>query len=300
MNNPTKGLTGSIVAIVTPMREDKSIDYEALARLIEWHVLEGTQGICVAGTTGESATLSVDEHTQVCAFTVAQVRGRVPVIAGAGANSTSEAVELTQMAKRIGASATLQVAPYYVRPTQEGQYQHFTRIAEAVDLPLLLYNVPARTGVDIELATTLRLAQVDGVAGLKDATGSIERASEILHARPNGFGLYSGDDATAAALMLLGGDGTISVTANVAPTLMAGLCEAARTGDARAAAHLHLQLMPLHKSLFIESSPSPTKWALAQLEKVEAHCRLPLLSLSETAQPQVLRAMQEAGLFTPR
>lgn len=292
-------LKGSIVAIVTPMHEDKSVDYDALSRLIEWHIAEGSHGICVVGTTGESATLSMEEHGDVCSFTVARVGKRIPVIVGAGANSTSEAIELTEMARRIGADATLQVAPYYVRPTQEGLYQHFTCIAESVDIPMVIYNVPARTGVDIELNTTLRLAQVDGIDGIKDATGSIERASEILRHRPKSFRLYSGDDATAAALMLLGGEGVISVTANVAPRYMAQLCDHALSGDAKSAAHVHLQLMPLHTTLFVESSPAPTKWALSKLDLIEPHCRLPLLCLSEAARPSLFLAMQEARLLIP-
>ncbi|KTB58605.1 MULTISPECIES: 4-hydroxy-tetrahydrodipicolinate synthase [Pseudomonas] len=289
-------LAGSIVAVVTPMLENGGVDYESLARLIEWHIAEGTHGLCVVGTTGESAMLSVEEHIDVCAFAVRQVASRVPVIAGAGANSTSEAIELTALAKKIGADAALHIAPYYVRPTQEGMFQHFRAVAQAVDLPIVLYNVPARTGVDIGLELTLKLACEPSIIGIKDATGSIERASEILRYRPSGFSLYSGDDPTAAALMLLGGEGTISVTANVAPHLMAQLCERALAGEAKAASALNLQLMPLHQALFIESSPSPTKWALGELGLIKPHCRLPLVPLSEKARPVLASAMRDAGI----
>src|SRR6478672_6797693 len=258
-------IVGSIVALVTPMHEDGSIDYDGLRSLIDWHIAEGTACIGVVGTTGESATVSVAEHREVIRVAVEHARGRIPIMAGAGANSTLEAIELSQYAKEVGADCTLQVVPYYNKPSQEGIYRHFAKIAESVDIPMVLYNVPGRTVADMQHDTVVRLAQVPGIVGIKEATGSIERAGWLLRAVPKAFSVYSGDDSTAVALMLLGGHGNISVTANVAPRLMHELCDAALAGDARRATELHLKLLPLHKQLFCEPSPAPSKWALSQL-----------------------------------
>src|SRR4051812_20190188 len=260
-----KPITGSIVALVTPMHEDGRVDDAALRRLIDWHIAEGTQCIGVVGTTGESPTVSVEEHCEIIRLTVEHVRGRVPVMAGAGGNSTAEAIELSRYALKVGADCTLSVVPYYNRPAQEGIYRHFVAIAEAVDIPMVLYNVPGRTVADMQVETVLRLAKVPGVIGIKEATGDIERAGWLLRGAPEGFSIYSGDDGTAVALMLLGGHGNVSVTANVAPRAMQALCAAALAGDAREAARLQKQLLPLHKALFVEPSPAPTKWALQQL-----------------------------------
>jgi 4-hydroxy-tetrahydrodipicolinate synthase len=291
-----KPITGSIVALVTPMHEDGRIDFDALRRLVDWHVAEGTQCIGAVGTTGESPTVSVEEHCEVIRVVVEHAAGRIPVMAGAGGNSTAEAIELSRYALKVGADCTLSVVPYYNRPSQEGIYAHFRAIAEAVDIPMVLYNVPGRTVADMQTETVLRLAQVPGVVGIKEATGNIERACWLIKQAPNGFSIYSGDDGTAVALMLLGGHGNISVTANVAPRAMQALCTAALAGDAREAARLQLQLMPLHRALFVEPSPAPTKWALARLGRCGPGIRLPIVPLSEAGQANVLAAMQEAGL----
>jgi 4-hydroxy-tetrahydrodipicolinate synthase len=243
-------IVGSIVALVTPMHEDGSVDYDALRRLIDWHVAEGTACIGVVGTTGESPTVSVEEHCEIIRVAVEHAAGRVPVMAGAGANATSEAIELTRFAQKVGADCSLQVVPYYNKPSQEGMYRHFRAVAEAVDLPMVLYNVPSRTVADMQPETAIRLAQVPGVIGIKEASGNIERAAWLVKQAPAGFSIYSGDDGTAVALMLLGGHGNVSVTANVAPRAMAELCRAAVAGDAKRAAALHLQLLPLHRALF--------------------------------------------------
>ena len=291
-----KPITGSIVALVTPMHEDGRIDFDALRRLVDWHIAEGTQCIGAVGTTGESPTVSVEEHCEVIRVAVEHAAGRIPVMAGAGGNSTAEAIELSRYALKVGADCTLSVVPYYNRPSQEGIYAHFRAIAEAVDIPMVLYNVPGRTVADMLTETVLRLAQVPGVVGIKEATGNIERACWLIKQAPKGFSIYSGDDGTAVALMLLGGHGNISVTANVAPRAMQPLCTAALDRDAREAARLQLQLMPLHRALFVEPSPAPTKWALARLGRCGPGIRLPIVPLSDAGQAMVLAAMREAGL----
>ena len=291
-----KPITGSIVALVTPMHEDGRVDFDALRRLVDWHVAEGTQCIGAVGTTGESPTVSVEEHCEVIRVAVEHAAGRIPVMAGAGGNSTAEAIELSRYALKVGADCTLSVVPYYNRPSQEGIYAHFRAIAEAVDIPMVLYNVPGRTVADMQTETVLRLAQVPGIIGIKEATGSIERACWLIKQAPKGFSIYSGDDGTAVALMLLGGQGNVSVTANVAPRAMQALCAAAIAGNAREAARLQLQLMPLHRALFVEPSPAATKWALTQLGHCGPGIRLPILSLTPAGQETVRAAMQEAGL----
>ena len=291
-----KPITGSIVALVTPMHEDGRVDYDALRRLVDWHIAEGTQCIGAVGTTGESPTVSVEEHCEVIRVAVEHAAGRIPVMAGAGGNSTAEAIELSRYALKVGADCTLSVVPYYNRPSQEGIYAHFRAIAEAVDIPMVLYNVPGRTVADVQTETVLRLAEVPGIVGIKEATGSIERACWLIKQAPRGFSIYSGDDGTAVALMLLGGHGNVSVAANVAPRAMQALCAAALAGDAREAARLQLQLMPLHRALFVEPSPSATKWALAQLGRCGPGIRLPIVPLSAQGQETVRAAMQEAGV----
>lgn len=291
-----KIIQGSIPAIITPMRDDGALDLPALQRLLDWHIGEGSDAIVVVGTTGESPTVDYDEHCQLIETTVRHVAGRVPVIAGTGANATSEAVALAAFAKKAGADAHLSVVPYYNKPTQEGLYQHFKTIAETVDLPMIVYNVPGRTVADLSNETTLRLAQVPGIIGLKDATGDIERGSDLLRRVPKGFAIYSGDDATALALMLLGAAGTISVTANVAPRLMHEMCAAASTGDLPRARALNDKLLDLHRDLFIEPSPTPTKWALQRMGLIAGGIRLPLLPLSTTAQDRIRTALQSAGI----
>jgi 4-hydroxy-tetrahydrodipicolinate synthase len=290
-------IVGSIVALVTPMHEDGSIDYAALRRLIDWHIAEGTDCIGVVGTTGESPTVSMEENCEIIRVAVEQAAGRVPIMAGTGANATSEAIELTRYAKKVGADCHLSVVPYYNKPSQEGIYRHFKAVAEAVDLPMVLYNVPGRTVADMQPETALRLAQVPGVIGIKEATGNIERAAHLIKHAPKGFSIYSGDDGTAVALMLLGGHGNVSVTANVAPRLMHEMCIAAVEGHVRQAAAIHLRLLPLHKQLFCESSPAPTKWALSQLGRCGAHVRLPILPLTEGGQALVREAMQAADML---
>ncbi len=289
-------ITGSLVAIVSPMRDDGALDYDAYRRLIEWHIAEGTKGIVAVGTTGESPTVDHDEHCELIRVAVETVRRRVPVIAGTGGNSTSEAIDLTQHAKRAGADATLQVVPYYNKPTQEGLYQHFRKVAETVDLPVILYNVPGRTVADLANDTTLRLAQVPGIVGLKDATGDLARAADLLRRLPKSFALYSGNDDSALALMLLGGHGVISVTANVAPKAMSEMCRAALDGDLATARALNNRLLPLHFKLFVEANPGPVKWALFKLGRTRAAVRLPLVPLSAANQPVVAAALAEAGV----
>jgi 4-hydroxy-tetrahydrodipicolinate synthase len=290
-------IVGSIVALVTPMHEDGRIDYDALHRLIEWHIAEGTDCIGVVGTTGESPTVSMEENCEVIRAAVKIAAGRVPIMAGTGANSTAEAIELTRFAKQVGADCHLSVVPYYNRPSQEGIYQHFRTIAEAVDLPMVLYNVPGRTVADMQPDTALRLAQLPGIIGIKEASGNIERACQLIKRAPKGFSIYSGDDGTAVALMLLGGHGNVSVTANVAPRLMHELCMAALEGDVRRAAALHLRLLPLHKQLFCEPSPAPAKWALSQLGRCAPHVRLPIVPLTEGGQALVRQALHDSGLL---
>ena len=289
-------IVGSIVALVTPMLDNAEVDYAALRRLIDWHITEGTDCIGVVGTTGESPTVTVEEHCEVIRVAVEHAAGRVPIMAGAGGNSTHEAIELSRYAKKVGADCTLQVVPYYNKPSQEGLYRHFRAIAEAVDIPLVLYNVPGRTVADLQHDTVLKLAQIERIVGIKEATGNIERAAWLIKQAPRGFSIYSGDDGTAVALMLLGGHGNVSVTANVAPRLMHELCMAAVEGQARRAAEIHLKLLPLHRQLFCEPSPAPTKWAMARLGLCGATLRLPMVALSAAGQAQVEQALREVGL----
>ncbi|MFP5381569.1 MAG: 4-hydroxy-tetrahydrodipicolinate synthase [Gammaproteobacteria bacterium] len=293
MNTPR----GSLVAIVTPMTDDGTLDLNALRRLVDWHIAEGTDGIVVVGTTGESPTVDYDEHCLLIRTVVDQAAGRVPVIAGTGANSTAEAIELTECAKTAGAQAGLSVVPYYNKPTQEGLYQHFRKIAEAVDLPLILYNVPGRTVADLANDTALRLAEVPGVIGIKDATGNMERASDLLRRAPTDFMLYSGDDASALPFMLLGGHGVISVTANVAPKLMHQMCEAAFAGNLAEGRELNNLLLPLHSKLFVEANPIPVKWACAELGLIGHGLRLPLTPLSSAYHDTLREAMRHARLI---
>ena len=291
-------ITGSIVALVTPMHEDGSVDYPALRRLIDWHIAEGTDCIGVVGTTGESPTVSVQEHHEIIRVSVEQAKGRVPIMAGCGANSTAEAIELAKFARKIGADCQLQVVPYYNKPTQEGQYQHFKAIAEAVgDLPIILYNVPGRTVADMQHDTVLRLAEVPGIVGIKEATGNIERAQWLIRDVPKGFAVYSGDDPTAVALMLCGGQGNVSVTANVAPRLMHELCVAAVAGDARGAMEIQRKLMPVHKQLFVEANPIPLKWAMARMGLCGGALRLPMTPLSPANEAVVEAALRASGLL---
>ncbi len=290
-------ITGSLVAIATPMHDDGSLDIQSYRSLIDWHVQQGTNAIVAVGTTGESPTVDVDEHLELIRVTVEQVAGRIPVIAGTGANSTLEAIELTAEAAKLGAQASLQVVPYYNKPTQEGLYQHFKAIAERVDLPVILYNVPGRTVADLSHDTTIRLAQVPNIVGIKDATGNIERGLWLLREAPEGFAVYSGDDGTAAALMLMGGHGNISVTANVVPDLMSKLCALAMAGNAKQAADLQSKLLPLHRAMFIEANPIPVKWALARMGKTKSGIRLPLVELSKPAQSVVESALRELGVI---
>lgn len=293
-----KPITGSIVALVTPMNQDGSVDYPALRKLIDWHIDQGTDCIGVVGTTGESPTVSVDEHCEIIRVAVEQAAGRKPIMAGCGANSTAEAINLAKFAKKVGADCQLQVVPYYNKPTQEGQYQHFKAIAEATgDLPIVLYNVPGRTVADMAHDTVLRLAQVDGIVGIKEATGNIERAQWLIREAPKGFAIYSGDDPTAVALMLCGGHGNVSVTANVAPKLMHELCMAAIAGDAKTAMAIQMKLMPVHKHLFVEANPIPVKWAMARMGLMQPHMRLPLTPLTTPNEPVVEQALRAAGLI---
>ena len=290
-------ITGSIVAIVTPMHEDGSLDLPGMRRLVDFHVQEGTDAICVVGTTGESPTVNVDEHHELIRLVVKQVAGRIPVIAGTGANSTAEAIEMTQFAKEAGADAALSVVPYYNKPTQEGLYRHFQSIAEAVDIPVILYNVPGRTVADMNNETTLRLAQIPNIVGIKDATGNIDRVGELIARAPQGFSVYSGDDASACAAMLMGGQGDISVVANVAPRLMHELCAAALAGDLPKARQLNFRLLGLHHQLFCEANPIPVKWACQQLGLIKDGIRLPLTQLSPEFHERVREAMRQAGLL---
>jgi len=289
-------LRGSLVAIVTPMREDGSLDLDAFGRLVDWQVEEGTNGIVVVGTTGESPSVDFEEHCLLIKTAVEKVDGRVPVIAGTGANSTREAIELQAFAKQAGAHMTLSVVPYYNRPTQEGLYRHFKAIAEAVDIPMIVYNVPGRTVCDMHNDTALRLAHVPNIVGIKDATGNLERGSDLIRLAPKGFGIYSGDDATALALTLLGGDGVISVTANVAPRAMSQMCKAAFAGDLPLARALNNQLLGLHRHLFVEANPIPVKWVLQQMGRIGGGIRLPLTPLSSSFHELLRGAMEQAEL----
>ena len=290
-------IAGSMVALVTPMDAQGRLDWDALSKLVDFHLQEGTNAIVAVGTTGESATLDVNELIEVIRHVVKQVAGRIPVIAGTGANSTREAIELTTNAKAAGADACLLVTPYYNKPTQEGLYQHFKAIAEAVDIPQILYNVPGRTACDMLPATVIRLSTVPNIIGIKEATGDLTRVPAILAGVSSDFLVYSGDDATAVELILLGGKGNISVTANVAPRDMSDLCAAAMRGDADTARALHEKLMPLNKTLFIESNPIPVKWALHEMGLMSDGIRLPLTWLSEPCHEPLRQAMRQSGVL---
>ena len=298
MTKPFQPITGSIPALVTPMLADGSVDYDTLRKLIDWHIAEGTDCIGVVGTTGESPTVNVEEHREIIRVSVEQAKGRVPIMAGCGANSTAEAIELAKFAKSVGADCQLQVVPYYNKPTQEGLFQHFKAIAEAVpDLPIILYNVPGRSVADMQHDTVLRLAQVPGIVGIKEATGNIERAQWLIRDLPKDFAVYSGDDPTAVALMLCGGKGNVSVTANVAPRLMHKLCVAAIAGDVKKAMDIQFKLMPVHKNLFVEANPIPVKWAMARMGLCGGTLRLPMTELSKPQQPVVEAALRASGLL---
>jgi 4-hydroxy-tetrahydrodipicolinate synthase len=292
-------ITGSLVAIVTPMLEDGRLDFARFKSLIDWHIAQGTSAIVVVGTTGESPTVDFDEHKELIRLAVEHSNGRLPIIAGTGGNSTAEAIELTESAQKAGATASLSVVPYYNKPTQEGMYQHFRKIAETVELPMLLYNVPSRTVADMQNDTVLRLAQVPGIIGIKDATSNMERGTDLIKRAPRNFAIYSGDDAAALPLMALGGHGVISVTANVAPRLMAEMCAAALVGDIRKAREINLRLIGLHQKMFIETSPAPVKWALAEMGMIEGGLRLPMVPLTERSHDAVREALAEAGVMLP-
>jgi 4-hydroxy-tetrahydrodipicolinate synthase len=289
-------ITGSIPAIATPMLEDGSLDLPRLRAFIDWHIAEGSDGIVVVGTTGESPTVDHDEHCTLIETAVEQAAGRIPVIAGTGSNSTAEAIEYAAFAKTVGAAAHLSVVPYYNKPGQEGLFRHFKTIAEAVDLPMIVYNVPGRTVADLANDTTLRLAQVPGIVGIKDATGNIERGSDLLKRLPPNFAWYSGDDATALGLLLMGGHGAISVTANVAPRLMHAMCTAARAGDVKTAREINFRLLGLHRNLFLEANPIPVKWALARMGLMTDGIRLPMTPLAKEYHERVRIALGEADI----
>ncbi len=290
-------IKGSIVAIVTPMQEDGSLDLAAFRALIDFHIEQGTDGIVVVGTTGESPTVNVEEHELLIAEAVKHAAKRIPIIAGTGANSTKEAIELAAFSKKAGADASLTVVPYYNKPTQEGLYLHFKAIAEAVDMPHILYNVPGRTVADLVNDTVLRLAQIPNIVGIKDATGNIERGSDLLQRAPKDFAIYSGDDASTLALLLLGAHGNISVTANVAPKLMHEMYVAARNGEVAKAREINFRLLALHSKLFVEANPIPVKWAVARMGLMKNALRLPLTPLSPTAYAKVEAAMRQAGVL---
>jgi 4-hydroxy-tetrahydrodipicolinate synthase len=289
-------ITGSLVAIATPMHEDGGIDLASFRSLVDFHVKEGTDAIVVVGTTGESPTVDFDEHKQLIKVAVDHAAGRIPIVAGTGGNSTAEAIELTESAKKAGADACLSVVPYYNKPAQEGLYRHFRKVAEAVDIPMILYNVPGRTVADMSNDTTIRLASVPGIVGIKDATANIERATDLIKRAPRDFAIYSGEDSTALALILLGGHGVVSVTANVAPRLMHEMCAAGLRGDVVAAREINMRLLGLHQKLFVEANPIPVKWALEQMGLISAGIRLPMTPLSEVFHDTVRQALQEAGI----
>src|SRR3990172_9489475 len=289
-------LNGSLVAIVTPMHDDGSLDLDAFRKLIDWHVQEGTDGIVVVGTTGESPTVDFDEHHLLIKTAVEHAAKRIPVIAGTGANSTREAIELAAYAKQVGADMSLSFVPYYNKPTQEGLYRHFKAIVEAVDLPQIVYNVPGRTVADLQNETTLRLAQIPNIVGIKDATANLERGADLLRRKPKQFLVFSGDDATGLALMLLGGDGVISVTTNAAPRPMHEMCGAALAGDIVRARAINNRLLGLHRHLFCEANPIPVKWAVQQMGLIKGGIRLPLTPLSAGFHDQVRDAMRQAGI----
>jgi len=291
-------IKGSIVALVTPMIADTlKVDWDALERLVEWHIEQGTHALVAVGTTGESATLNVDEHSQVIKTTVNMSKGRIPIIAGTGANCTKEAIELTQAAKNAGANACLLVTPYYNKPTQEGLYLHYKTIAEAVEIDQILYNVPGRTACDMLPDTALRLSLIPNIVGIKEATGDLERAKKLINESPEDFAIYSGDDHTARELILLGGHGDISVTANVAPRLMSQMCSAALNGNAQQAFDIDQKLLPIHDAMFIESNPIPVKWAVNQLGIISGAIRLPLTQLSTSNQVKVKQALSDLSLI---
>jgi 4-hydroxy-tetrahydrodipicolinate synthase len=296
-----KPIKGSMVAIVTPMLADGALDFPALRNLLDWHVAEGTSAIVIVGTSGESPTVSVEEHCELIRVAVEQIAGRIPVIAGTGGNSTLEAIELTEFAKKVGADASLQVVPYYNKPTQEGMFAHFKTIAERVDLPMILYNVPGRTVADLANDTILRLASVPGITGIKDATGNLERGclllADLKQAGLGNFAVYSGDDLTAFMLMLMGGQGNISVTANVAPRLMHELCLAAMNGELARTRDLQFRLFALHKAMFIEANPIPVKWALHAMGKITPGIRLPLTPLSPALREPLVTTLNQLGLL---
>ncbi len=289
-------ITGSLVAIVTPMHEDGHLDLASFRALIDFHIAEGTDAIVVVGTTGESPTVDFDEHKELIKVAVDHAAGRIPIIAGTGGNSTAEAIELTESAKKAGAAACLSVVPYYNKPTQEGLYRHFSKVAEAVDIPLILYNVPGRTVADMSNDTTIRLSGVPGIVGIKDATANIERATDLIKRAPREFAVYSGEDSTALAVILLGGHGVISVTANVAPRLMHEMCAAALKGDVATAREINMRLLGLHQKLFVEANPIPVKWALQQMGLIAQGIRLPMTPLSESFYEVVREALREAGI----
>jgi 4-hydroxy-tetrahydrodipicolinate synthase len=298
MTTEFRPIKGSIPALITPMLADGQVDYATLRKLIDWHVAEGTDGLVIVGTSGESPTVNVDEHREILRVSVEQAAKRIPIIAGCGANSTAEAISLAKYAESIGADAQLQVVPYYNKPTQEGLFQHFKAIAEATPkLPVILYNVPGRTVADLQHDTVLRLAQVPGIIGIKEATSNIERAQWLIRDVPQAFAVFSGDDATAVALMLCGGAGNISVTANVAPRLMHELCMAATRGDVEEAMRIQFLLLPVHKNLFVEANPIPVKWAMSRMGLSGPTLRLPMTELSESQQPVVEAALKASGLI---
>ncbi len=290
-------IKGSIVAIVTPMHEDGSLDFPGLRKLIDWHIAEGTDSIVIVGTTGESSTVSVEEHCELIKFAVEHTNKRIPIIAGTGGNSTVEAIRLTQYAEQVGADAALLVVPYYNRPSQEGMYLHFKKIAESVSLPLILYNVPGRTVADMSNETILRLAQIPNIVGVKDATGKLARGIDLIRLAPASFAVYSGDDPTAMALMFCGGKGNISVTANVAPRAMHALCAAAMRGDMAKAVEINNRLIPLHDKLFVEPNPVPVKWAMQQMGLMPGGLRLPLAKLADAHHETVLAALRESDVL---
>lgn len=297
MTQPATSIHGSIVALVTPMLNDGSVDWDALKQLVEWHIAQGTHSIVAVGTTGESATLDVEEHAQVIEAIIKAVAGRIPVIAGTGANSTREAIELTETARQLGADAALLVTPYYNKPTQEGLYQHYKTIAETVDLPQILYNVPGRTGVDLHNDTVIRLANIDGIVGIKDATGDLNRGHDLINRLNRKIAVYSGDDATAYRLILLGARGNISVTANVAPGVMSQLCTAALAENREQAEQLNHSVAILHQILFCESNPIPVKWALSDMGLISTGIRLPLTVLAESYRPLIHQALLDSGVI---
>lgn len=290
-------IQGSIVAIVTPMHEDGALDLPGLRKLIDWHISEGTDGIVIVGTTGESPTVNVQEHCELIKIAVEHTAKRIPIIAGTGGNSTSEAIELTRYARSVGADASLLVVPYYNRPTQEGMYRHFRKIAESVDLPAILYNVPGRTVADMANETIARLAQIPGIIGVKDATGNIGRGTDLIRQVPASFAVYSGDDPTAMALMFCGGKGNISVTANIAPRAMHELCVAAMAGRVAEAVAINNRMLPLHTKLFVEPNPVPVKWAMTEMGLIPSGLRLPLVPLADEFHDIVRAALSESGVL---